>query len=321
LNTKLSLHVNIDDLTKVRKDLCDYFEIIEAYDSSGIYKDELNDFSSQVIFTNPNSCPIYYSTEHLQKYFQLKTIVTASTGTIHIDFSATRSLGISVISITNEYEVLNKITSTAEHALALTLAALRKIPQSVKSVEEGKWNYQPFIGRQINCLRFGVIGFGRLGSMYADFLKKLGGEILIHDPYKIDQIKQKGFKHASLLELAKISDVISIHCHVNDETTNMINSDFIGELKSGAIIINTARGEIVSEYDLCNHLKTKEFFYFTDVLSSEFLGLKNNPLFNSPYFMRNIFITPHQGGMTFDARKLAYQRAADLLLDHCSNLS
>jgi len=120
------------------------------------------------IFTNPNKSKVFIGKEILDKATKLKVICTASTGTNHIDKNYALELSIPVISITEEREVINKISSTAELAFSLTLAGLRHIVNGHVSVLEGGWDYEKFIGRQMNFLTIGIIGFGRLGSIYAN---------------------------------------------------------------------------------------------------------------------------------------------------------
>lgn len=312
---KLSLHVDIDDLTLVKELLYRSFQVIPSYDGNGIYNDRFDDFDSEVIFTNPNNCPVYYDRVFFSKYKHLKFLVTASTGTVHINIDDATSLGIQVISITKELDTLRKITSTAEHALCLTLAAIRKLPLAIDSVNNGLWNYTPFIGRQLNMLSIGVIGFGRLGKIYSNMMRDLGASVFIYDPYKSDEIESENFLYKDLKEILVSSDVISIHCHVTNETQKMINFNALSDIKENLIIVNTARGEIVDEEAICRKLDSINFYYYTDVISEEYLGLKENVLFKSKFYGKNIFITPHQAGMTYDARLLAYNKAAELLLD------
>lgn len=300
----------------VKELLCKNFQVIKSYDEDGVYNDKFDDFETEIIFTNPNNCPVYYDQRFLSQFKNLKYLVTASTGTVHININDARDLKIKIISITEELDTLRKITSTAEHALCLTLAAVRKLPLSIKSVDNGFWNYTPFIGRQINMLNIGVIGFGRLGKIYSNMMRNLGSNVSIYDPYKSDEIQSENFQEKDLDMIMSSSDIVSIHCHVTNETTKMINLEALSNIKENLIIINTARGEIVDEHSICEKLNSIDFYYYTDVIAEEYLGLEKNALFNSKFFGKNIFITPHQGGMTFDARLMAYRRAAEMLVEN-----
>ncbi|MDA8924611.1 hypothetical protein N9I84_00815 [Gammaproteobacteria bacterium] len=143
--------------------------------------------SFEVIYTNPNKSKVFIGKELLEAAQNLKVICTASTGTNHIDKLYAEKLQIPILALTEEREVINKISSTAEQAFALTLAGLRHISAGHSAVLKGEWDYTKFIGRQMNALTIGVIGYGRLGSIYANFCKAFGSRVLIYDPYKIIQ--------------------------------------------------------------------------------------------------------------------------------------
>ena len=118
------------------------------------------------IFTNPNKSKVFIGKELIDAGTKLSVICTASTGTNHIDKKYCKVKNIKVISLTEERKIINKISSTAEHAFALMLSSLRKIPQSFDSVKSFNWDYEPFIGRQLDHLTIGVIGYGRLGTYF-----------------------------------------------------------------------------------------------------------------------------------------------------------
>jgi D-3-phosphoglycerate dehydrogenase len=315
MKDKLSLHVDITDLHKTKALLQSKFKIIESFNIEGVYDQKYDDESCVAIFTNPNNCPVYYDESFLKKYTNLKYIATASTGTVHLDLEFLEKSNIKVFAITKELEVLEKISSTAEHALALSLAAIRFLPLALKSVECGQWNYSSFIGRQVNMLTIGVIGYGRLGKMYSRYMHSLGAEVFVYDPYKIKEIREDGFEYRELKKIFSKCNLISLHCHVNHETKKMINKDLLMLMKSNSILINTARGEIVSEIDLLSCLEKLNIYYYTDVIASEFNGLTNSPLYKSKFYNKRLFITPHMAGMTYDAREIAYTRAAEMLLN------
>ena len=119
---------------------------------------------------------------------------------------------------------------------------------------KGEWDYTRFIGRQMNCLTVGVIGYGRLGSMYSQYCLAFGSRVLVYDPYKT-VINPKLEQVESLDILVKNSDIISLHVHVGDETLGMINKDTLEKAKNDVLLINTSRGEVVNELDLVNFLK------------------------------------------------------------------
>ena len=273
----------------------------------------------EAIFTNPNKSNVFIGKELLDAATNLKVVCTASTGTNHIDKKYAKIKEIDIISLTEERSIINKISSTAEHAFALMLSSLRKIPQGFESAKSGSWDYEPFIGRQINYLTIGVIGFGRLGSKFCKYAKSFGASVLAYDPYK--KIDQPNYKQVDLDHLITHSDVISIHVHVSEETIGMINKNYFDMMKSNVLIVNTSRGDILNEKDLIGFFKKHpNANYATDVLANEIIDKKkDNPILNFANKSNQILVTPHIAGMTVEGQMIAYNHAAKLLKDFFIN--
>ncbi len=266
-----------------------------------------------IVFTNPNKSKIFLDENILKYASNLKIICTASTGTNHIDIDYAISNNIKIISLTEELDVLKTITSTAEHAFALTLSSIRNIIASNNHVRSGNWDYEPFIGRQMNKLNVGVIGCGRLGSMYVDFCKAFGSKILVFDPYK--KINDKSISQvSSLVDLLKNSDIISLHVHIREETKHLINFKTLKYLKSSVLIVNTSRGEIINENDMVEFLRENpDSKIATDVIYDEIRNRENSPLLKYSKISNQVLITPHVGGMTIEAQSIAYNHVAKIL--------
>ena len=271
----------------------------------------VSDFDA--IFTNPNKSKIFLDEKIFNTANNLKVICTASTGTNHVNKADMKKNSIDLLSLTEEREVIDTISSTAEHALALTMSSIRNVPKSFTSVLEGEWDYEKFIGRQFNKLTVGIIGYGRLGSKYAEYMLSLGSKVIVYDPYKT--IKNTDIIQKDNLDsIFKLSDVISIHVHVTDETIGLINSLLLKKAKKDLVIINTARGEIINEEDLINFLKSNpDSKAALDVLSEEILSRSNNKILNFAKNSHQVIITPHIGGMTKEAQEIAYNHAAEML--------
>ena len=230
------------------------------------------------IFTNPNKSKVFIGQEVLNATKTLKVICTASTGTNHIDKPYAAKLNLPILSLTEEREVINRISSTAELALSLTLASLRHVVKGHKAVLEGEWNYEKYIGRQMNCLSIGVIGYGRLGSMYSKYCKAFDSRVIVYDPYK--EVEDKDIEQVSNLEyLLQKSDVIAIHVHVTEETIGMIDKACFDEMKKDVVLVNTARGDMVNEVDLVSFLQSNpDARVATDVLTDEIRNREKSPL-------------------------------------------
>ena len=264
------------------------------------------------IFTNPNKSKIFIGKDLLNNT-KIRAVCTASTGLNHIDTSFCKKKKIEVISLTKEKKIIDKISSTAEMALTLTLSSLRNVITSSQSVLKGSWDYTKYIGRQFDSLTIGIIGFGRLGKMYAIYCLAMGAKIIVYDPF-IKREKNKITFTKNIQKLLKNSDVISLHIHLNKKNKNIINSKKLNLMKKNVLIVNTSRGELINEKDLINFLKKNPNAKFaTDVISNEILGRKKNLLIKKAKKNKQIIITPHIGGMTVEAQEIAYTGAARLL--------
>jgi len=262
--------------------------------------------SSDVVFVNPNKMT-YKLDAKLIENSNLKAIITASTGTNHIDLKMAKKKKIKVYCLTNEYSVINQISSTAEQALTLMLGLIRKLPWAFDSVKDGKWDYEPFIGRQINKLTIGILGYGRLGKKFRNYIDGLGAEVLIYDP------NVKCDKSTGLVNIQEHCDVISIHVHLDSNTKHMIDYDFLSQCIQKPYLINTSRGSIVNEKDILKALDEELISgYGTDVIEDELKDSIKSQLIEESKKRNNILITPHIGGMTKEAQEIAYNGVINL---------
>ena len=264
------------------------------------------------IYTNPNKSNVFISKDLMDAGANLKVICTASTGTNHIDMTYAKQRGLPVLSITEEREVINQISSTAEHAFALMMACLRHVVPSWESVKRGEWDYLPYVGRQLNYLTVGVVGYGRLGGMFAGYCAAFASRVLVTDPYK--EVHDDRLQQVEIDRLLRESDVISLHVHVTPETTRIVDSDWLAQAKDNVLIVNTARGDVCDEDALIEFLQRHpDARYATDVLANETTDKFTSRL--KEWALRNdqVLITPHIGGMTVEAQQIAYNHAANLL--------
>lgn len=306
----------ISHITGLEKLLKKYFKLdkIENPSNKQIFKIIQN---YEIIFTNPNMSKVFLSQELLQKAKKLEIICTASTGTNHIDLSYAYKKKIKILSLRNKKKIINKISSTAEHALALMMSKIRNVYEASVSVKKENWDYRPFIGRQMNNLNIGIIGYGRLGKMMAKFLLPLVAKIFIYEKnFKIKNLGKK-ISQVSLKKLISNSDIISLHIHADEKNLNFINRNILNLMNKNVLIVNTSRGEIINEIDLVNFLKkNKDAKYATDVLKGEIKNKFESKIFKYSKVSNQVLITPHIGGMTSDAQKLAYMGIAKELISN-----
>ncbi|HAT73371.1 MAG: 4-phosphoerythronate dehydrogenase [Candidatus Moranbacteria bacterium GW2011_GWF2_36_839] len=238
---------------------------------------------------------------------KLRIIATASTGTDHIDLRYAQKKGIKVLCLKNDRNFLDTITGTAELAFLLILLLSRNILLANRSAMDYCWT-EKFRGHNLYQKTLGIVGLGRLGTMMAKYGKAFGMNVVACDPYqKSVAFSKSKSKKVEFKELLKISDIISIHVHLNEETENMFDKKAFDLMKKNAIIINTSRGRVVNEKDIIGALKKRKIAgYGTDVLVDELnfnKKFKNNALIEYAKKNENVIITPHIGGVTFESRE------------------
>jgi phosphoglycerate dehydrogenase-like enzyme len=297
----------------------DVSELLESFGEVTYLDDPSSDEVLDVIagydaiYTNPNKSKVFIDSQLIDAGTNLKVICTASTGTNHIDKAYAAKKSILILALTEEREVINKISSTAELAFALTMSGLRHIVRSHNDALLGEWDYTNYIGRQMNGLTIGVIGYGRLGEMYANYCKAFGSKILVFDPYK--EIKDSYIDKVDHIEKLLVkSDVISIHVHVSNKTINMINKKLLSKMKNDVLIVNTSRGDMINEVDLVSFLESNSKARIAaDVLADEIRNRIESPLFKYAKKSNQVTLTQHIGGMTSEAQEIAYGHAAQRL--------
>lgn len=227
-------------------------------------------------------------------------IVCPATGLDHIDEELCLSLGVQIISLRGEVDFLKEIRATAEHTLALALALIRNIPAAVHHVKNGGWNRDLFRGTELYCKKVGIVGYGRLGRITAQYFHAFGckvGFFDIEDRQHPDQISH----YTSIDELLRDCDIVSIHVPLNQATKHLFSCAELSHMKDDAVLINTSRGDIIDESALLEILvKGKIGGAALDVLSCEPF-IETNPLVHYATKNSNLIITPHIGGNTYES--------------------
>ena len=250
----------------------------------------------------------------------LRVIATPTTAELHIDSEYAKKKDISICSLKNQKEFLSEITPTAELTWGLLLAVTRRIPSAFDSVCKGNWNGRVFgeqTPRMLSAMTLGIIGLGRLGSIVAGYGKAFNMKVFYYDPHVNDD---RYIQCETLYELAKLSDIVSIHAHLTKNTENLIDSVFISKMPKGSFIINTARGGIVNEDDLLEALKSGHLAGVgLDMLAGEHLSgfkeqLNEHPLVEYAVNHDNLLITPKMGGATIDAWEKTERHVVDLII-------
>jgi D-3-phosphoglycerate dehydrogenase len=251
---------------------------------------------------------------------RLRVVATASTGVDHLDVACLAERGIPLISLKDETDFLDGITSTAEMAWALLLAVVRKLPWSFEAAKRGEWARDRYRGAQLSGLTLGVLGYGRLGRMTAEYGKAFRMRVLACDIR--DVALSDGVARADFATLLRESDVLSVHIHLTPENTGLIGRDAFSRMKPGAILINTSRGAIVDEGALLDVLASGRLAGAgLDVIHGEWEpDLREHPLLRYARAHENLVISPHTGGVTVQAQRMALTFTARKLADFLNHL-
>lgn len=238
--------------------------------------------------------------ETLERAEKLRVIGVHGVGVDHIDVDYAEQRGIRIV-----HAAEAQVDAVAEFTIGLMLSLLRRIPTADTAVRTGEWDrkYGDLTGSDLAGKTVGIIGLGRIGSEVAKRLRAFGTHLLYHQRTRNPVLeKQLGIRFASLNELLKASDIISIHAVLTPETRHMISREQFRLMKTGVYIVNTARGAIIDEKALRDALVSgKVAGAALDVFESEPIGPEH--ALTRP---NNVILAPHLASCTNETlRRLA----------------
>ncbi len=226
----------------------------------------------------------------------VKIASTFSAGLDHIDVNAAREKGLRIGNTPDAVTI-----ATAEIAMLLVLGAARRAPEGEAMIRDRQWvgwHTQQLLGRRLDGKRLGIFGMGKIGQALAKRARSFDMVIHYHNRRRLPAEEEFGaVYHESLDSLLAVSDVLSINAPSTSETQSMLNARSIERLPQGAIVVNTARGDLVVDEDLIAALKSGRLAYAgLDVFRGE-------PRINEGYYtVPNAFLLPHLGSATVEAR-------------------
>jgi len=260
----------------------------------------------------------------IEKCKELQVIATPTTGVLHIDLDFAQKRNITICSLKDQQDFLLTITPTPELTWGLVLAVTRYIPWAHESVCAGKWDGKAY-GRRtpkmLSEMSLGIIGLGRIGSLMASYGRSFQMRVLYYDPYVTDNRYEKCH---NLNDLAKASDIVSVHVHLSEKTKNLVDREFMETLSKGSYVINTARGGVVDEDALLELLLSEHLAGAgLDMLADEHLPdfqekLKAHPLVKYANSHDNLILTPKMGGCTIDAWQSTERHLLDMVIEELS---
>src|SRR3954463_5636587 len=225
---------------------------------------------------------------------KLRVIGRAGVGVDNIDVEAATKRGIAVMNTPGANAV-----AVAEHTFALMLGLARHLTRADATTHAGKWEKKSLQGTELRGKTLGIVGLGRIGVEVAKRAKAFGMKVVAHDPFvSTVLVRELGVTLASLDEIYKEADYLTLHVGLTPQTQGMINAATLAKMKQGARIVNCARGELVEEQALAAALKSGHIAGAAlDVFTEE--PPKASPLLGLP----NVILTPHIAGSTFEAQE------------------
>ena len=235
----------------------------------------------------------------------VELIVEAGTGYNNIDLDAAKKKGITVCNIP-AYSTERVAHTVIMMILNFASTMQQQIGMLAKGNRSNFTKYLQVSHTEVNGKTLGVVGAGHIGMEVIKVAKALGMNILVHT--RTPKADGDGIRYVSLDELLANSDYITLHCPLNDQTKHLINKKTIGKMKPNAVIVNTGRGPLINEKDLCEALAAKRIAGAgLDVQEVE------PPAEDSPlYTLDNVIITPHMGWKGLETR----QRLVGIIRDN-----
>jgi D-3-phosphoglycerate dehydrogenase / 2-oxoglutarate reductase len=225
---------------------------------------------------------------------QLKVVGRAGAGVDNVDIEAATKKGVLVMNTPGGNSI-----SVAEQTLGLMLAVARHLARADRSMKEGRWDKGLFTGRELRGKMLGLIGLGRVGQEVARRVHALGMKVIAYDPFISKQIAEDlSVKLVTLEDIFQSADIISLHASLNQATRRIINRDSLSRMKSGVILINCSRGDLIDEEALLEALESGQVAGAgLDVFTGE-------PSPNPRLVQHRLVVaTPHTAASTLEAQE------------------
>ncbi len=197
--------------------------------------------------------------------------------------------------------------AVAEHAMALLLTSVRRIHKAYNRTRDFNFSLNGLTGFDFHGKTVGVIGTGKIGRIFIDICRGFGMKVIAYDPYPAEGA---GIEYVSLDDLFARSDVISLHCPLNDSTFHTVNADAIAKMKKGVVIVNTSRGALIDAEALLDGIKSRKigaacldvYEEEADIFFEDRSGhILDDDLLSRLISMPNVIVTSHQAFLTEEA--------------------
>jgi len=239
------------------------------------------------------------------KSLGVQLVALRCAGFNNVDLKAAKKLSLTICRVP-EYSPF----AVAEHASALILDLNRNIHRAHNRIRENDYSLDGLLGFDLHGKNVGIIGFGKIGRVFAKIMNGFGCNVLVFDPYITNELQHSKLTQVSFDELLRQSDIISLHCPLTSETHHLINKNSVDSMKNGVMLINTGRGGLIDTLAIIEGLKSKKIGYLgLDVYEEEselFFENLSGSFIQDDVFARlqtfpNVTITGHQAFFTKEA--------------------
>lgn len=234
-----------------------------------------------------------------------RLIVLRCAGFNNVDIQAASDLGLHVVRVP-----AYSPHSVAEHSVALMLALNRHLHRAYNRVRNGNFALQGLLGFELRGKTVGIVGTGRIGAAVAQILHGFGCRLIAYDPQPNPGCISLGVEYVPLEKLTAASDIITLHCPLNQQTRHLIDTAAVARMKQGVMLINTSRGAVIDTLAVIEGLKSSKIGHLgLDVYEQEgdlFFQDLSDQVIQDDVFERlltfpNVLITGHQGFFTDEA--------------------
>lgn len=235
----------------------------------------------------------------------IRLITLRCAGYDNVDLAAARELGLAVARVP-----AYSPHAVAEHTIAIMLALNRKIHRAYNRVREGNFSLNGLLGFNLEGKTVGIVGTGGIGSVVARILTCFGCIVIAQDPAPVPALKEMGVAYVGREDLFARSDIITLHCPLNDATRHLVNAELLRHAKPGFMLVNTGRGALIDTIAVIAALKSRLIGHLAlDVYEGEagfFFEDHSGEVIRDDMFARlltfpNVLITGHQAFFTEEA--------------------
>jgi D-3-phosphoglycerate dehydrogenase len=251
--------------------------------------------------------------QYIDAAVNLRLVCRAGAGMDNIDVAYAEEKGITLINAPE-----GNMDAVGEHAVGMLLSLMDNLNIADAQIRNGSWQREANRGYELKGKTVGIIGYGYMGHSFARKLSGFEVNVIAYDKYKTGFSDQYA-REASMEEIVKHSDVLSLHIPLTPETNSLVSEEYLFHFKKPIFLINTSRGKVVQTRAVLNAIKQGKILGAgLDVLETErFPGLAEQEWFGELKQSGKVLLTPHVAGWTFDS----YRKISEVMAEKLSFLS